>query len=1124
MREARKNICVDIVKGLIQEMKQLLSGESSMFVATEHIAAKMMSTLQQDAECFNETLHLRTKISELFTEYCNFLSDAASKLHTQAEFLKQEPASPNRNMNIEKIVNRAIAICHRIEPGTASEQEQNTLRLARLYELASSVMSEDESRYSEMLVAQSKAQAQLGNNSGAVTLLDQALCLMGYQKFNARLTGSDDTNHRVADVLHKKGLLLTHMGEYQQALYCLAKGLTLAEACTKHSQLHRLQADILKAMGVVVVMRDKGPAKSIESMTLSTHLFEEALSRQVRALQGADRQIVDASLLDHLRHACLHVDVVAGERSDHIDLNPCRIFKVLSSGPETTTSAKLCLSNVIHAMLVEAASSRHIQLSSLTGEWGARALAALLAHDKHLLVESDRVMDALFQVMKAHSTNRVVVGEVCKGILSVLKVGQAAKIGPLADRLIMALAEVLDVHKRDLQVLKPVLMVMHRLVGANPEARQACETWETKSVSNEGGEHMDSARVTAASDSASRWSPQNLCPVKFMLLLLNNLKVCVGGEPDTTLHILEMMEVFLNDSVAGEIMQKALQYGARHGVRVCLPSLIQTAVRAFPENAGIQKAGRKVYDLCRLPMQHSQSEDDKQMRANARITEAIQRLNEKKGFVQHQTDVRLHAAIQSGLISSGVRWVKSAKRTTGTEISSEALAEALQRRLRDVEEPLFRSSSSVGDGDLAPANCHIELTPEEQERFSVKSLPQNCYVKIDDTTYLKPADSLESLLNEHVHINSIDQKSQTALFVASSKGVKDAVAMLLKAGASVHLVNDTKQTPLYKAAENGHTEIVKMLISAKADVNISDKDGDTAISAAAYCGHADTVQELIRAGANLEAVYPHHTSPISWAATFGHVPVIELLIQAGANVNAPDKLGRTPLDLAMLHTDIHPAASKRASFLLRAAGAYAGALGLKWSKLGSSRPEGSEIRNAALAKALYNSAMSGDHDEVEFTRDGFDQFHVTNLSVDSYIEVKSSSADPVYFKPAQVSTLKRQGASSWFSSSQRARSLTRASGLRWEILAAKPSQGHQITNSTLARALDRQTEFKPEEWDAFGIEDLRVDDFIHSGTSFFRPAVDPNCDACAQPIKVARLRTGARDTRGRKETRGLSCN
>ena len=51
--------------------------------------------------------------------------------------------------------------------------------------------------------------------------------------------------------------------------------------------------------------------------------------------------------------------------------------------------------------------------------------------------------------------------------------------------------------------------------------------------------------------------------------------MCVEGEPDTTLHILEMMEVFLSDSVAGEIMQKALQDGARHGVRVCLPSLIK---------------------------------------------------------------------------------------------------------------------------------------------------------------------------------------------------------------------------------------------------------------------------------------------------------------------------------------------------------------------------------------------------------------------------------------------------------------------------------------------------------------------------------------------------------------------
>ncbi len=1079
-----------------------------MFVSTEHIAAKMMSTLQQDSECFNETLHLRTKISELLTEYCDFLSDAASKLHTQAEFLMQEPASPNRNVHIEKIINRAIAICHRIEEGTASEKEQNTLRLARLYELASSVMAEDESRYYGILVAQSKAQSQVGNNSDAVTLLDQALCLMGYQKSNARLTGSDDTHQRVADVLHKKGLILTHMGDYQQALYCLAKGFALAEACTKHSQLHRLQADILKAMGVVVVMRDKRKAKSIESMTLSTYLFEEALSRQVCALRGADRgnyalQIVDSSLLDHLRHDCLHVESMSGERSDHIDLKPCRIFKVLSSGPELTTSAKLCLSDVIHAMLVEVASSRQIQCSSLTGEWGVRALVALLAHDKHLLVESERVIDALFQVMKAHSTNRVVVGEVCKGLLSVLKVGQAVKIGPLADRLITALAEVLDAHKRDLQVLKPVLMVMHELVGASPEARQARETWETKSVSNEGGEHMDSARVTVASDSAAQWSPQNVCPVQFMLLLLNKLKVCVEGEPNATLHILEMMEVFLSDSVAGGMMQKGLHYGAQHGVRVCLPSLIQTAVSAFPENTGIQKAGRKVYDMCRLPMQHSQSKDDKQMRAKVRITKAVQRLNEKKGVVQHQTDVRLHAAIQSGLISSGVRWVKTAKRNTGTEISSEALAEALQRRLRDVEESLFSGSSisSVGDRDIAPANCHVELTTEEQEIFSVKRLPQDCYVKIDGTTYLKPADSLESLLNEHVHVNSIDQKSQTALFVASSKGMKDAVVMLLKAGASVHLVNDTKQTPLYKAAENGHTEIVKMLISAKANVNISDKDGDTAVSAAAYCGHADTVQELIRAGANVDA-YPHHTSPISWAATFGHVPVIELLIQAGANVNAPDKLGRTPLDLAMLHTAIHPAANKRASFLLRNAGAYAGALGLKWSKLGSSRPEGSEIRNAALAKALYDSAMSGAHDEVAFTRDEWDQFHLTNLSVDSYIEVKSSSADPVYFKPAQVSTLNRQDASLFFSSSQRKRSSTRASGLRWEIIT-KPSQGHKITNSMLARALERQTEFKPEEWDAFGIEDLRVDDFIHSGTSFFRPVVDPNCHACAQPIKVA---------------------
>ena len=65
LREARKDICVQIANGLLQEMQQLLSGEISMFISTEQIEGKMISTLQQDAECFNEALHFQKKVNNL---------------------------------------------------------------------------------------------------------------------------------------------------------------------------------------------------------------------------------------------------------------------------------------------------------------------------------------------------------------------------------------------------------------------------------------------------------------------------------------------------------------------------------------------------------------------------------------------------------------------------------------------------------------------------------------------------------------------------------------------------------------------------------------------------------------------------------------------------------------------------------------------------------------------------------------------------------------------------------------------------------------------------------------------------------------------------------------------------
>ena len=816
LREARKDICVQIANGLLQEMQQLLSGEISMFISTEQIEGKMISTLQQDAECFNEALHFQKKVNELFTEYCAFLSDAASKLHAHAEFMVRGPASPTRNTHIEAIIRRAITICHRIEENPASGKEQDTHRLARLYDLASIVMAVDESGYAEMLVEKSQSQAHIGNNLAAVTLLDQALCLMGDQKSNAKLTGSERTKERVANVLYKKGLLLTKTGELQQALHCLVKGLTLAEACATNSQL--LEADILKAMGVVVVMRGSHLTETMKSLILSSYLFEEALSRQICTLRDTDRkndarQVVDASLLDHLRNACRNVGgltpAAARENSDHIGLIPCRIFKVMT-GQKFSTSTTLHVADVIHTMLDEAASSCRTPLSSLIGEWGARALVALLNHDEHLVVEARPVIETLLEVIKAHSADALVVGECLKGLLSVLKAEQTVKVDPsgMADHVIKSILEVLDVHNpmsHNVQVLETALMVMHRLIGG----AAARETWVTRSMANEGGEHMDGARVTAACDSTAQLNLRHVCPVTLISFLLKSLKIWVKAHPNmvNVFTVLDILDKILNDHDAGESMQKALLYGARHAVRVQPPNLIQAAVGAFPQNDDIKKLGRLVYDKCCLPPpQRLQSEDENKTTADARISEAVQRVNDTKGVVQHQTALRLHAAIKAGSIFVGGSWVM-VRQAYGTEITNEKLVEVLHKKLCDEDERI----GAIGVADLAPEDYHIELSAEERESLSMESVLQDSYVKVDENTLFQPAESLENLLlNPHEHVNAVDQKSQTALFLASSRGLQDAVAMLLKARANVHLPNFLGQTPLWKSAENGHVDVVQV--------------------------------------------------------------------------------------------------------------------------------------------------------------------------------------------------------------------------------------------------------------------------------------------------------------------------
>ena len=75
---------------------------------------------------------------------------------------------------------------------------------------------------------------------------------------------------------------------------------------------------------------------------------------------------------------------------------------------------------------------------------------------------------------------------------------------------------------------------------------------------------------------------------------------------------------------------------------------------------------------------------------------------------------------------------------------------------------------------------------------------------------------------------------------------------------------------------------------------------------------------------------------------------------------------------------------------------------------------------------------------------------------------------------------------------------TAATGLAWEnIGTTQPAEGQEITNADLTHALASSNEFTEEAFAAFGLRDLRVDDYIASGASYFKPAAlaPMTCDA-----------------------------
>ncbi|KAK9811376.1 hypothetical protein WJX72_002779 [[Myrmecia] bisecta] len=163
---------------------------------------------------------------------------------------------------------------------------------------------------------------------------------------------------------------------------------------------------------------------------------------------------------------------------------------------------------------------------------------------------------------------------------------------------------------------------------------------------------------------------------------------------------------------------------------------------------------------------------------------------------------------------------------------------------------------------------------------------------------LGDVDTMRSLLQRGLPINTKDYDGRTTLHLAALEGNAKVLEVLLNEGADPMVRDRWGHTPLQHAVAKRHGPVIELL--QRFNAKLGYEDASRHLCAAADAGDMRQLTRLIENGVDPNVRDYDQRTACHIAAKKGLLKVVEYLVSCKAEINAVDRWGSTPLRVAVL--------------------------------------------------------------------------------------------------------------------------------------------------------------------------------------------------------------------------------